>query len=164
MPALILFAFFMVAVLLESTVLDYTRVAGVKADLVLVLVVFHAIARGPREGALWGFIGGIAQDILTGSHIGLNALVKMLTGYGVGLGESTFYKDSTVIVAGITWLATIFAGIVTYVLLLTLGLFVSPAEAVARVILPLSVYNLAVALLFYKRFYVWETRGFLAPR
>jgi len=164
MPALVLFAFFMLALFLESTLLDYARVAGVKPDLVLVLVVFHAIVRGPREGALWGFIGGIAQDILTGNYIGLNALVKMLTGYGVGLGETAFYKDSAVIVAGITWLATIFAGMVTYLLLLTLEVFIPLAEAITRVILPVSVYNLAVALLLYKRFYLWETKGILPPR
>lgn len=164
MPTLVFLLLLLVALFLESTMLDFARVAGVKPDLVLVLVVLHAIIRGPREGVLWGFIGGVAQDILTGHYLGLNALVKALTGYIVGLGETKFYKENMVIVAGITWLATILAEAVTYVLLLTLGIVVLPSEAVVRVTLPVSIYNTAVAFLLYKRFYIWETKGFLRPR
>ncbi|MEW5761617.1 MAG: rod shape-determining protein MreD [Bacillota bacterium] len=164
MPALILLAFFALALFLEGTLCGYIRIAGVKPDLVLVLVIFHALARGPREGAIWGFIGGLTQDIMTGNYVGLNALVKALTGYGVGLGETRLYKESTLTATGIAWLATLFAEALTYLLLLTLGIIIPPGDAATRVILPVSIYNAALAVLFYRRFYFWETRGFLRPR
>lgn len=149
------------ALLLESTVLEFVRVAGVKPDLVLVLVVFYAIVNGPREGAFLGFLGGLAHDFLSGYYLGLNALAITAVGYVTGLGHTRLFKESLSVVAGVAFLATILAEGIRYLLLLLLGVTILPGEAWWGLIVPVGVYNAAVALLFYRRFHLSSTRGLL---
>jgi len=149
------------ALLLESTVLEFIRVAGVKPDLVLVLVVYYAIFNGPREGAFLGFLGGLAHDFLSGYYLGLNALAVAAAGYVVGLGHTRLFKENHFVVAGIAFLATILVEGIRYLLLLFLGVTILPGEAWWGLIIPSGVYNAAVALLFHRRFHLSSTRGLL---
>ncbi len=149
------------ALVLESTVLQFVRVAGVKPDLVLVLVVFYAIINGSREGAFWGFMGGLAQDFLSGYYLGMNTLSLTVIGYLVGLGHTRLFRENQFVLAGIAFLATLAVEAIRYLLILSLGITVLPGEALWGLILPLGVYNAAVALLFYRRFYLSATEGIL---
>ncbi|ACA59970.1 rod shape-determining protein MreD [Candidatus Desulforudis audaxviator] len=161
MRILILVLLLGLALLLESTVLEFIRVAGVKPDLVLVLVVYYAIFNGPREGAFLGFLGGLAHDFLSGYYLGLNALAVAASGYVVGLGHIRLFKENHFVVAGIAFLATILVEGIRYLLLLFLGVTILPGEAWWGLIIPSGVYNAAVALLFHRRFYLSSTRGLL---
>jgi len=139
--------------LLEKTALHFLRVAGVKPDLVLLLVIFNGVLKGPREGAFWGFIGGLIEDFACGHYIGLHALSKLCAGYVAGLVEVRVYKESLFVAAVVVWGTSILAGAVVYLLLATLGIFVAPVEAFIRVIFPVAVYNALVSLLFYRLFH-----------
>jgi len=149
------------ALLLESTLLQFVRVAGVRPDLVLVLVVFYAIINGSKEGAFWGFMGGLAKDFLSGYYLGLNALSLAVIGYLVGLGHTRLFRESHYVLAGVTFLATVLVEVFRYLLILGLGITILPGEALWGLILPLGVYNAGVALLFYRPFYRSATRGLL---
>lgn len=76
----------LVAMLVQMVVAPGLSVAGWRADLVLVTVVAFALADGPATGARYGFIAGLATDLLSGgSHLlGLSALVYLLVGDGIG--------------------------------------------------------------------------------
>lgn len=161
MHILILALLLGLALLMGSTVLEFVRVAGVKPDLVLVLVVFYAIIRGSRKGAFLGFVGGLAQDFFSGYYLGMTAFSAAAIGYLVGLGHTRLFRESHFILAGVVFLATIIFEIFKYLFLLGLGIVILPGEAFWGLILPVSVYNSAVALLFYRRFYVSATRGLL---
>ncbi|MEW6727329.1 MAG: rod shape-determining protein MreD, partial [Bacillota bacterium] len=128
-------------VLLQSTVLDLVRVAGVKPDFVLVLVVFHAILHGSREGAVLGFLGGLLIDAVSGYYFGLNALGLAIVGYAVGLLEWSLYRESSIVVSFMTFLVTVGEQLIIYVLLLILGVTVPFSPAVFELILPLAAYN-----------------------
>jgi rod shape-determining protein MreD len=149
------------AVLLQTTVFQFLRVAGVSPDLILVLVVFFAISNGPRHGAVLGFVGGLVQDLLSGFYIGMNALSMALTGYIVGLGYHTLFRESPWIMAAIAFIASLGAQSLNYLLLLSLGVTILPANALFGVIVPVAVYNSAVAVLAYRRYYLSSTRGVL---
>lgn len=149
------------ALLLEQTVLNFVRVAGVKPDLVLLLVIFNGILKGPREGAFWGFIAGLLEDFACAHYIGLNALGKLVAGYLSGLVEFRVYKESAVTAAAVVWAASLVSGGVVYVLLLTLEVIILPADAFLRVLLPVAVYNALLSLLFYRSFHRATFYGFL---
>ena len=72
-------------VLLQTTVLDFVAVLGVKPDLQLILVVFLALRRGSMSGQIAGFVGGLLEDVVTLSPLGFNAIVKALAGFCAGL-------------------------------------------------------------------------------
>lgn len=150
-----------VALLLEQTVLDFVRVAGVKPDLVLLMIIFNGILKGSREGAFWGFVAGLIEDFACGHYIGLNAISKFAAGYLSGLVEFRVYKESAVTAAAVVWVASLASGGVVYVLLLTLGVIIAPSAAFFRILLPVAVYNALLSLLFYRYFHRATFYGFL---
>jgi len=142
----------MVAVFLQVTVLNYLQIFGVKLDLVLVLVIFCAFLKEQREGAFWGFTGGLLKDVATGSNFGLNALGLMVAGYLVGLTQMVFSKDNPYVVSLVTLLASFVNGLIHYALLSYLHIYVSLGVAL-KISFFGALYNAVAALLLYKWFY-----------
>lgn len=147
---------FLVAAFTQFTVLDSVRVWGIKPDLVMILVIFYAFFGGRREGAFWGFIAGLLLDAATGSYFGLNALVYMVAGYLAGVVQTALYKDNPYVVSLVTLLVCLFTGLLHYLLLLYLGIFISPGVALLKITFCGAVYNALTALLLYR----WFFRGY----
>ncbi len=158
----ILLAFlFIVSLVFESTLFTYLTVAGVKPDVILILVIFYAMLHGSREGALVGFMGGIMQDLFMGQFIGLNALAKLLTGFIFGALEYKIYKESIFIAAVALLLGTLWHETVIWVLGYFAGFAGNYITAFTAVILPVAVYNSCLAPFIYGRFYRSSHKGLL---
>ncbi len=144
---------FMLAVFIQNTVLDSLQLFGIKPDLVFVLVIFSALLRGQKEGALTGFVAGFLMDIAAGSYFGLNALALLAAGYLAGIMQTALYKDNPFVVALVTLLVGFLTGLIYYLLFLYLGIFISPGVALGRITLFGAFYNALVALLLYRWFF-----------
>ena len=59
-------------------------------DLVLVAVVYVALRWGPGAGVLGGSLGGLIQDALAGSTVGVGGLAKTVAGFAAGVVGSQF--------------------------------------------------------------------------
>lgn len=164
MRSFVLLLVIILAILLQSTVFTFLQVAGVKPDLILLVVVFNGFLRGSREGAFLGFLAGLAQDVFTGNYIGLNALTKMLAGYLVGLAEARFYKESVIIVSLVTFMAGILNQLAYYVLLFYLGIQIPPFFAIFQVVIPAAIYTGLLVPLTYWKFYSSNENGWLRNR
>lgn len=75
------------AVLLHTVALPPFAIAGWRPELVTLTVVAFALADGPGTGARYGFVAGLAADLLSdGGHlVGISALVLLAVGYLAGL-------------------------------------------------------------------------------
>lgn len=75
------------AVLLYTVALPPLAIAGWRPELVTLTVVAFALADGPGTGARYGFLAGLAADLLSdGGHlVGISALVLLTVGYVAGL-------------------------------------------------------------------------------
>lgn len=135
--------------ILQSTALNYIAIYGIKPDFLLILVILNGFLRGTREGAFLGFLAGVVQDMAYGGYFGLNALTKMAAGYLAGLGEGRLYRDNRVIAAGLTWVCTLGAQLLFYLLLITVDIWVPLATALVHIILPAAFYNALVVLVIY---------------
>jgi rod shape-determining protein MreD len=82
---LTLAAIVVAAVLLETTVLAKVQVAGVRPDVLVLVVVAVAMASGPTAGAAFGFATGLVADLLVGQPVGVSALVYTAVGFAVGM-------------------------------------------------------------------------------
>jgi rod shape-determining protein MreD len=71
--------------LLQSTVFSQIKLLGVVPELMYLVTIVVAVLEGPREGALVGFIAGMAQDFLIPGPKGVTALTLTLLGYTMGL-------------------------------------------------------------------------------
>lgn len=74
-----------VALALQTTIAGLTLKGATAVNLVLVAVVYVALAFGPVAGLLAGSVGGLAQDALAGGIIGIGGLTKTLVGFLVGV-------------------------------------------------------------------------------
>lgn len=106
-----------IALLLQSTVLDHAAIAGVKPDLALIVLVFVAVQGGSTVGQLSGFAAGLVQDLLSLPPLGVGALVRTTIGFVYGklqgalasssvLASVTLVVTATVAKAALTWLVT----------------------------------------------------------
>lgn len=96
-------------------------------DVVLVGVVYVALQSGAAAGMLAGTVGGLLQDVASGSVVGLGGLVKTLVGYGAGVLGTRF------VVAKAHARGLIVAAATLVHFLLTSGLQAVMAEAWPRI-------------------------------
>jgi rod shape-determining protein MreD len=73
------------ALTLQTTLAGLTVGASATVNLVLVAVIFVALAYGPGTGLFAGTAGGLAQDALAGGIIGVGGMAKTLVGFFVGV-------------------------------------------------------------------------------
>jgi rod shape-determining protein MreD len=68
----------------------------IAVNLVLVAVVYIALAYGAVTGMLAGTIGGLAQDALAGGIVGIGGMTKTIVGFVVGVLGAQFNLSTTV--------------------------------------------------------------------
>lgn len=161
MRYLIMTILFFISLVLQSTLFSHLTVAGVKPDLVLVLVVFYALFQGPQEGALVGLIGGLLQDMMFGQYIGLNALANLVIGYLIGLLERKIYKENLLIPTIILFLSTFLHETILYFLRLAIELPTNYFTFIKSVVFSTAVYNSCLAPFIYGKFYKSSQKGLL---
>jgi len=130
-----------VLALLQSTVLPYVAILGVRPDLVLLAVVSWTLLRGLGEGLVWAFVGGLWLDLLSGGPFGISALTLVLVAFLVSLLEASLFREHIVLVMLIVIGAGLLHGIF-YVVFLRLGH--QPAATLAaiwRIVIPAALYT-----------------------
>lgn len=153
MPLPFLLIVLVAALLLQTSVLEVVSVAGIKPDLVMLIVVLNGFLLSPREGAFLGYIGGIIEDLFLGEYIGLNAISKMTAGYLAGVAGERLYKENILVASGVTFFSASAGLLVNYLLLFYLGLHVSPYYALLRLALPTAVYTAILAPFIFGRLF-----------
>jgi len=138
------------AALVQSTALAGISLFGAHPDLVFLLVVGWAFLRGPAEGALWAFVGGLLMDTLSRGPLGGFPLAllaaALLAGqkWGRELGSTLFRL----------WLMALSACFLYHlVLLLTLSVTGHPVNwqyGLARVAAPSAIAHSLLALVAYR--------------
>lgn len=88
---------FLVAMLIQATVLPHLRVFGGQPDLIVVLVLAWATLDHDREGMAWAFMGGLFIDLLSGGPFGISSLILVPIAYLIGLTEARVYRTSLVL-------------------------------------------------------------------
>lgn len=137
-----------ISLLLQSTVMYRLSIAGACPDLLLVLTVMTGLLHGTRYGTAVGFIGGLLQDLLIGRFLGMNALVKMVTGYLVGLTEEKVFKENFITPFAAVLLGTLGSELLLWLLFRVYGRSISLFSALPRVILPGAAYNCLIAVFY----------------
>jgi rod shape-determining protein MreD len=73
------------ALALQTTLTGLTIAGATAVNLVLVAVIYTALAFGPVAGLLTGSVGGLVQDALAGGIVGIGGFSKTLVGFVVGI-------------------------------------------------------------------------------
>lgn len=113
MSIVFLLNLFLLSFLLQSTLMQYATVAGVRPDLVLLLACLGGLFFGRRNGLLLGALAGLLQDCLSGALFGLNTLSKALVGFATGVLQQHVGMHHRLLQMVLVALLTLFDGILT---------------------------------------------------
>lgn len=92
-------------------------VASRGVDLPLIFVVLVGLRTDAPQGAGWGFLLGLIQDLLSSSWIGPNTLAKTLTGILSSLAKRHIYRERILTQTFLIFAATLFHQLCIWVLL-----------------------------------------------
>lgn len=108
-------SFLFCAILLIFTIVFHTSAAeyfsdwlGARPDAMLLTTVFLGLRRDRAAALVGGFVLGLAQDALSGSLLGLNALLKGLIGYCAGGLKSTMTSRRLFFYCSTAFFASVF--------------------------------------------------------
>lgn len=83
-----------VALVAQIAIVADLRVVGAVGDLMLLVTVAAALTGGPDRGATYGFLAGLAFDLVLDSPFGLSALTYAVVGYAVGLACGGLFRPT----------------------------------------------------------------------
>ncbi len=81
------------AVVLQGAVFPNLRAFGTVPDLALVVAAAVAYKEGPDSAAVLGFLVGLGTDLFLETPLGLTALAAALTGYGLGVLQTSMLRS-----------------------------------------------------------------------
>ncbi|WP_027338569.1 rod shape-determining protein MreD [Halonatronum saccharophilum] len=155
---LIYSALSIVILMFQGTIFSNSLLFKVTPDLMLIIIVVLAINKGKTAGGIAGFIIGFLQDLFSGNLFGINAITKTIVGYLLGFLSKVIYQDNFIIVAIITFFATIInQGMIIF---FTGGIDIE--SALKEIIIPLAIYNTIITLIIYP--VVYKLDNYLARK
>ncbi len=140
-------------VILQSTLFSYIEIFGIRPNTSLIIVVTYALLRSDIEGAIVGFFAGLLQDILFGRVIGLYAALGFITGFLCGKPFKDFYRENYLIPMFFVGISCIAYEFVFYFLYFLFQGKIDVFYYLGRIILPESVYCIALTIPFYRIMY-----------
>ena len=140
------------ASILQATILGRFSFAGVKPDLVLLIVLIWTLVHGGVSGVVWAFIGGIWLDIFSGGPMGASSLGLMIAALLANMGYRTLYRYNLLVplfavVVGTLAYSLIYLGTLHGLVLLNLAPSALPfAPTMQNVVVPSTLYNATLML------------------
>ncbi len=133
------------AAILQATIVPHLAILGVFADLPLLVVASWGLLRGAKEGIVWGFVAGLAVDLLSGAPFGAATLGLIAAGFLSGLGQVTVGRTHLALSAVVVFLATIAYDVLFLLVIQISGGAATWVDSLVRLILPSAVLNAVLA-------------------
>lgn len=142
---------------LQTSLVSYFSVAGVSLDLALILTVYCGVLLKGDRGIWVGFAIGFVQDCLSGSLLGVNTLSKSIIGFTFSTLKDKLLVIGFVPISVILFAASLFDGLVYYLILITLLKAQIPFSFLFNTLPVYALYNALVGpILFF--FINWSKR------
>src|SRR6056297_72426 len=137
------------AILLASLIIqghssfDVLRIAGVKPDLMFIVIIYFGYSFGSFYGEVTGFIGGLLQDAVSNSPLGLMAFPKMALGLIVGMLGRSIFRENIITIFLLLFAASLVKGVIT--MFLAYLFHQGSLSMISGIIFPESFYNALLA-------------------
>ncbi len=144
-------AAFAASLILQTSFVPVISIAGIKPDLLIIVLFFFSIKYGVTPGIFVGFFLGLGQDLYSPSLLGQNAFATMVTGAFAGLFNERMMRTDPLIKAVLLLVAFIVHdALFLIVQVVRLGDPVSTVFAgLALHSLPRALYSIAIAAVWF---------------
>lgn len=136
----------LILAILQSAVLSHIGLLDGRPDLMLLAVVGWSLTGRWREAMIWGFVGGLFLDLLSGVPFATSAMGLVLVASFASLLEGRFWEANFLIPLGVTLAGSLAYHGVALGALLVAGRAVDLEMAATRVILPSTFLNLVFSI------------------
>jgi rod shape-determining protein MreD len=150
-----------VAAVLQATVLHRVPIFGVTPDLVLLLTLSWALIGEWQGGIVWGLLGGLMLDLLSGGPLAATSLGLIIVAYLAGLTEGRFWRSHVLLPLSTVLVATIAFHTLLLITLAATGYPVAWGPSLLRITLPTMLLNTLCMLPVYHA--VRWLHGFVYP-
>lgn len=134
---------------LQVTLPQVGPVAGLKPDLLLVLVVMAGMLLGLRKGLVLAFLGGLVLDFYSGMPFGFITLVLLLVTSLARFPSPGLLEVNPMVCMFIVGLATLFYNGILSLGVVALGGETNWMRLATAVVLPITVMNALLSLLVF---------------
>lgn len=90
----ILIIIFLISYFLQANFFNWFTIAGVKANIFIILILFISLYAGSKVGITFGALGGLFLDIVIGKNIGPSFIMLGVIGFIGGYFDKNFSKES----------------------------------------------------------------------
>jgi rod shape-determining protein MreD len=143
--------------LIQDVVLTQLPVSGGQPDIILLAVVAWGLLRGPAEGMIWAFIGGILLDLFSGGPMGGITLALLLVAFLAGQQWASELGLAYVQLILLTLILSFLYHLLLLLILSWRGYPVEWAYSLPRVAAPSAALNAVLAPFIYRPL-VWLDR------
>ncbi len=134
---------------LQASVMPQVRLWDGAPDLVFLLVLSWSIHAPLEESVTWALVGGIMQDMLSVSPLGMSSVGMILIVFAVYYLSRQVQRIGFFLLVALVLAGSLFQQIVVWVLLALLGFTMNFADDFGFVIIPTIIYNLALVWPIY---------------
>ena len=132
-----------VAAIFQVVVVPKLAVRGVYPDLILLFVVARSLIAGRADAVMWGFVGGLWLDILSGGPMGASSLALMATALLTGAGHNAIFRRNFFVPSIAAMMGSFVFSLVYLSILAVVGFRFPPDLLVTELIIPVVLYNAA---------------------
>jgi len=153
-----------ILVLLQTSLVNHVAIEGAIPGLVLLIVIDWGILRGPDQGMMWAFIGGLGIDLFSTWPFGTSTVALVIVASIVSLGGGTFIRTHALLPPAAVFLGTILYFLIAFFILESTQHTVDWIPALRDVVLPIAIYNAVLNLPVYWLVRRLESRVYPLPR
>lgn len=144
----LIFVFIFIYLLQSLFFVNFT-IAGVKPNIIIILVLFIGLFIGRSRGIIYGIIYGIFIDLWIGKSIGITSICLAIVGIIGGAFDKNFSKDSRIVILLIGAFCTIVYEILVYIFQILF--FQVNAEIIPflKILAIETIYNVLIITIIY---------------
>ncbi len=135
------------AAIVQVVVVPKLAVRGVYPDLIVLLVIARSLVSGGRSAVMWGFVGGLWMDVLSGGAMGASSLALMATALLTGIGHNAIFRRNFFVPSIAALSGSLVFSLIYVAILIGVGHRFLPGPLVANLVVPVILYNGAVMFL-----------------
>ncbi|MGP1403056.1 MAG: rod shape-determining protein MreD [Catonella sp.] len=144
------FIMMIILYLMQTTIFNKITIAGIKPNVVIVLVVLIGYKYGKIPGMIMGFFMGLFLDLTESDYIGYYAAIYLTIGYLVGFSNKLYNSDSTLIPIGLVGASDFMLNFLIFISGFLLRNRLDLPYYMVRIILPEAIYTIIVSALLYR--------------
>lgn len=144
----LIFVFIFIYLLQSLFFVNFT-IAGVKPNIIIILVLFIGLFIGRSRGIIYGIIYGIFIDLWIGKSIGITSICLAIVGIIGGAFDKNFSKDSRIVILLIGAFCTIVYEVLVYIFQILF--FQVNAEIIPflKILAIETIYNVLIITIIY---------------